>query len=228
MRKLTDEVAGLLGMAPAAVEDGDLSFFRGDLRSTLSVWKDRRDRAIFGWMVFTYDLALYGQMARFGGMGIRIDHPSPSGDASPASIPPAACYPWPSGGGQLAAEASAAVIQYGPASLGFVRDRHDLGQLLLADDHVHRGDVWAFAPANSEPGRLAQAILLARHAEDQALERVAVAKLRNRGEDLVGPRRDPFRHAVADWARQYSKATGIDLSDLAKLKRKRPEYPNVP
>ncbi|MFE7171306.1 hypothetical protein [Streptomyces sp. NPDC057616] len=33
---------------------------------------------------------------------------------------------------------------------------------------------------------------------------------------------------VADWSRQYAKATGIDLSDLAKLKRKRPQYPEIP
>ncbi|GAA3787097.1 hypothetical protein GCM10022206_28690 [Streptomyces chiangmaiensis] len=37
-----------------------------------------------------------------------------------------------------------------------------------------------------------------------------------------------FRQAVADWAKQYSKATGIDLSDLAELKRKRPRYPEAP
>ncbi|MDA4889458.1 hypothetical protein PFZ55_21455 [Streptomyces sp. MS2A] len=37
-----------------------------------------------------------------------------------------------------------------------------------------------------------------------------------------------FRKAVADWSGQYAKATGIDLSDLAKLKRKRPQYPDIP
>lgn len=37
-----------------------------------------------------------------------------------------------------------------------------------------------------------------------------------------------FRQAVADWSRQYAKARGIDLSDLAELKRKRPQYPEIP
>ncbi|MGW2651346.1 hypothetical protein ACWC2T_42325 [Streptomyces sp. NPDC001393] len=56
-----------------------------------------------------------------------------------------------------------------------------------------------------------------------------MAKLRDRGEEPVAPWPDYlFRHAVADWATQYSKATGIDLSDHAKLKRKRPQYPDVP
>ncbi|WP_109031328.1 hypothetical protein [Streptomyces rubrogriseus] len=53
--------------------------------------------------------------------------------------------------------------------------------------------------------------------------------LRNRGEEPVARRPDYlFRQAVADWSRQYAKATGIDLSDLAKLKRKRPQYPDIP
>lgn len=146
-------------------------------------------------------------MAGFGGMSIRIDHPTPSGDANPTDIPPGACCSSPAGGAPLAAEAAAAVTQYGPVSLHFVRDRHDLGLLLLADAHVHRGRVWSFAPTNNEPARIAQA----------------------RGEERVARWPDDlFRQAVADWAKQYSKATGIDLSDLARLKRKRPEYPEVP
>lgn len=73
---------------------------------------------------------------------------------------------------------------------------------------------------------MAQAILLARHSGDQDLGRSALAKLRERGEEPVAPRPGYlFRHSVADWAKQYSKATGVDLSDLAMLKRKRPVYP---
>jgi hypothetical protein len=132
-------------------------------------------------------------------------------------------------GSPLASEVTAAVAQYGRPSLHFVRDRHDLGLLLLADAQVHRGSVWSFAPTNNEPARLAQAILLARHSGDQELERAAVAKLCQRGEEPVAPWPDYlFRQAVADWAKQYSKATGIDLSDLTKLKRKRPQYPEAP
>ncbi|MEV6295025.1 hypothetical protein AB0M41_32410 [Streptomyces sp. NPDC051896] len=229
MRKMADEFAQLLGMDPAGVDGGNLTFARGDLHSTLSIWKDRYDRAVFGWMVVTYDTALRDRMNSFGGMSVRIDHPAPSAEANPTNISPGACYPWPASGSPLAREATAAVTEYGRPSLHFVRDRHDLGMLLLADTHVHRDSVWSFAPTNNEPARLAQAILLARHCGDQELERAAVAKLRRRGEGPVAPWPDYlFRQAVADWAKQYSKATGIDLSDLAKLKRKRPEYPEAP
>ncbi|MFE7332164.1 hypothetical protein ACFU8W_46350 [Streptomyces sp. NPDC057565] len=101
--------------------------------------------------------------------------------------------------------------------------------LLLADTHVRRNGVWSFTPVNSEPARLAKAMLLARQCGDQELERAAVTKLRNRGEEPVARRPDYlFRQAVADWSRQYTKATGIDLSDLAKLKGKLPQYPEIP
>jgi hypothetical protein len=227
---MADEFAELLGMVPVSVEGGDLTFARGgELHSTLSIRKDRFGPSLFGWMVHTYDTALRDRMESFGGMSIRIDHPTPSGDANPTNIPPSACATWPAGGNPLAPEAAAAVTEHGPVSLHSVRDRRDLGLLLLADAHVHRCRVWSFAPTNNEPARIAQAILLAQQSRDQDLERAAVVKLRDRGEEPVAPLPDYlFRQAVADWAKQYAKATGIDLSDLAKLKRKRPEYPGVP
>ncbi|MFB9608698.1 hypothetical protein ACFFTQ_37675, partial [Streptomyces roseofulvus] len=218
---MADQFVELLGTAPASVDGGKLTFVRGSLCTTLSIWKDRSDRSAFGWSVHTDYIDLRDRMDGFGGVGIGIDHPTPTGDASPSSIPPAACYPWPTGSAPLAPEIAAGVTRYGPSSLHFVRDFHDLGLLLLADTHVQRGGVWSFTPANNEPGRLAKAILLARQCGAQDLERAAVAKLRNRGEEPVPRRPDYlFRQAVADWARQYAKATGIDLSDLAKLKRK--------
>jgi hypothetical protein len=229
MHQMVDEVVRLLGTVPARAEGGNLTFFHGDLHSVLSIWKDRYNKAIFGWTVLTYDTALRDQMEGFGGLGVRIDHPPPSGDTRPSNTPPAACYSWPTSGRPLAVEVSTSITQYAPRSLRFVRDRHDLGLLLLADAHVHRNGVWSFTPTNNEPARLAQAILLARHAGDQDLERSAVAKLRDRGEEPVAHRPDyRFRQAVADWAKQYSKATGIDLNDMAKLKRKRPQYPDAP
>ncbi|GAA2688611.1 hypothetical protein ACFY9G_30780 [Streptomyces anthocyanicus] len=226
---MAEQFAELLGTAPADIDDGRLTFVRGSLATTLSIWKDRYDRSVFGWMVHTDYADLCDRMDGFGGAGIRIDHPSPSGDTGPSAIPPAACYPWPAGSAPLASEVTASVTRYGPTSLVFVRDSHDLGLLFLSDTHVHRDGVWSATPANNEPGRLAKAILLARQCGDQDLERAAVAKLRQRGEEPVSPYPDYlFRQAVADWSRQYAKATGIDLSDLAKLKRKRPQYPEIP
>ncbi|MFF6816281.1 hypothetical protein ACFZAG_41735 [Streptomyces sp. NPDC012403] len=226
---MAEQFAELLGMAPASIDDGKLMFVRGSLATTLSIWKDRYDRSAFGWMVHTDYIDLRDRMDGFGGVGVRIDHPSPSGNTGPSAIPPAACYLWPAGSASLAAEVTAGVARYGPASLRFVRDSHDLGMLLLADTHVHRDGVWSFTPANNEPARLSKAILLARQCGDQDLERAAVAKLRQRGEEPVPPYPDYlFRQAVADWSRQYAKTAGIDLSDLAKLQRKRPQYPEIP
>ncbi|MFI0937444.1 hypothetical protein [Streptomyces sp. NPDC021020] len=226
---MAEQFVELLGIAPTSIDGGELKFVRGSLRTTLSIWKDRYDRLLFGWMVHTDYTGLGDRMDGFGRVGIRIDHPSPSGDAGPIDVPPAACYPWPAGSAPLSFEVTASVTRYGPPSLQFVRNSHDLGLLLLADTHVHRDEVWSCAPANNEPGRLAKAILLARQCGDQDLEREAVAKLRNRGEEPVARRPDYlFRQAVADWSRQYAKATGVDLSDLARLKRKSPQYPEIP
>ncbi|GGV08175.1 hypothetical protein GCM10010275_55480 [Streptomyces litmocidini] len=119
----------LLGTAPASIDDGKLTFVRGSLATTLSPWKDRYNRSAFGWMVYTDCTALRDRMDGFGGVGIRIDHLSPSGDTGPSAIPPAACCPWPSGSAPLSSEATAGVTRYGPASLRFVRDFHDLGRL---------------------------------------------------------------------------------------------------
>ncbi|MFF7359239.1 hypothetical protein ACFZA1_42720 [Streptomyces filipinensis] len=72
---------------------------------------------------------------------------------------------------------------------------------------------------------MAQAILLARHSGDHELERSAVAKLRQRGEEPVAPWPEYlFRQSVADGAKQYAKAPGGDLGDLPMLKRKPPVY----
>jgi hypothetical protein len=136
MRKMADELPSCSGWLLPVWTAATSRFARGDLHSTLSIWKDRYDRAVFGWMVVTYDTALRDRMNSFGGMGVRIDHPAPSGEANPTNIPPGACYPWPASGSPLAREATAAVTEYGRPSLYFVRDRHDLGMLLLADTHV--------------------------------------------------------------------------------------------
>lgn len=226
---MVGEFAELFGMGPARVDEGSLTFTRGDLACTVLIWKGHPDRAVFGWAAVASDTALREQMERFGGMSVRIDHPTLARPVNPTNIPQGADYPWPVVGSSLAAEAAASLTRYGRPSLDFVRDRHDLGLLLLADAHVHRGEVWSFAPTNNEPARVAQAILLARHSGDQDLERSAVAKLRQRGEEPVAPRPDYlFRRSVADWAKQYAKVTGVDLGDLAMLKRRRPVYPEGP
>lgn len=119
---MADQFTELLGMTPATIDGGKLTFVQGSLHSTLSIWKERYDRSAFGWMVHTDYTGLRERMAPFGGAGVRIDHPSPSGSSSPTNIPPAACYLWPVGGDPLASEVAVSVTRYGPSSLHFVRE----------------------------------------------------------------------------------------------------------
>jgi hypothetical protein len=121
MRRLVDKVVEMLGTAPARVDGGNLTFVLGDVNPTLWIWKDRYNKAIFGWAVITYDTALRAPMHSFGGMAIRIDHPAPSGEADLTNVPPPACYPWPTNGASLAAGFWAAVVNFGQPSLRFVR-----------------------------------------------------------------------------------------------------------
>jgi hypothetical protein len=69
----------------------NLTFARGDLHSTLSIWTDRYDRSVFGWMVVAYDAALRDQMRSIGGMGTQIVQPTPSGEAHMNNVPPGRC-----------------------------------------------------------------------------------------------------------------------------------------
>lgn len=87
---MADEVARVLGAVPASVDGGSLTFTQGDLGSVFWIWKGPRDKSVFGWSVITYDAALHDMMERFGGMGIRINHPlRPAQSTQPASRPPA-------------------------------------------------------------------------------------------------------------------------------------------
>jgi hypothetical protein len=221
------EFVGLLGATPDKVEGNELTFLRGDLRTTLSIWKSRWDRTLFDWLVVTSDPALHDRMDGHGGMSVQIDHPVPSAPPNPPQHTPPPGYPWPVDGSPLASEVAAAVTAYTRPSLDFVRDRHDLGMLLLADDDVHRAGVWYSATVGSPAARLTAAILLARHYGDRELERAAVATLRERGEDVL-PRTDDrlFREEVAYWAAMYATSSGVDLGDLRKLTWKQPRYPD--
>lgn len=219
MQRMTDEFVALLGKEPDEVAGNELFFRRGDLTSKIAIRKDPHDRSLFDWATFTYDVALCDAMAEYGAMSLQI---TPA-DRHPYMDPPR--HLWPTGSESLDPATVEHVRTYGLPSVRFVRNRRDFGRLLLADGNVRRGDLSAFTPPQTETARLAKAILLARHAGYNDLERAAIRKLRKRGEERTGGPDDLFRHSVAYCAKDYAKATGVDLSDLQGLRRKRPVYP---
>lgn len=217
MSRLVDAVVEQAGLRPDTVDGADLIFGTGAVRHMLCLGRDKHDRSAFGWTVRAFDAELSRALTGFGGIGVEIWRPdrSPLGGYS---------YPVPTARQPLDPATLADLVEYAPAATSFVRDRADLGGLLLADGDVHRGPVWADLPPNTAAARLAKAVILARSAGDGTLEEQALRTLAERGDrDVTWVPGEPylFRDAVADWARKYAKVVGVDLSDLTAKRRRR-------
>jgi hypothetical protein len=135
-------------------------------------------------------------------------------------------YPWPVAGGGLDPDLVDDVRRFALVMLWFLRDRHDLGLLLLGGDEspgssaVVRDGVRAMRWTGGASG-LVQAIMLARSTHDPELEALAAAKLdRLRGQDVDGFG-GSFAEAVGHWASQQVAQSPVDLSDLVALARKK-------
>jgi hypothetical protein len=101
--------------------------------------------------------------------------------------------------------------------LAFVADRRDLGRLLLSEGDVTRGELSAFLRSGPAPSRLVYSVMIARDLGDKELERAALDTLaRKRGRPSRGWT-GTFGAAVAHWANEAAKKTGVDLSDLISL-----------
>ena len=108
--------------------------------------------------------------------------------------------------------------------LAVVRDRHDLALVLLAEETVHRAAFAIYLDRGNSAARLAQALIIARHAEDAAAEAAALTKLDQRGDELDPGTRNPYRVVVGYWAAVYRPLVPVDLSDVAA---KRPSCPST-
>lgn len=222
MAQLVTALLGVCQLKPTLVEGGDLIFTDGVIRHTLRIAKDKHDRNLFGWTVLAEDEAFRETLQKFGGIGVEIWRPAHPSRAEDAVMRYA--YHWPTSKDALDDAAVEDIRAFGPAAVSFVSDRADLGRLMLAPEDVQRGRVWAHLPANTEPSRLAKALILARHVHDADLEAAALNKLQREAErDITWVPGQPylFRQAAADWARQYGSAVDVDLNDVVRLKRRR-------
>ncbi|MDW5326934.1 hypothetical protein [Plantactinospora sp. KLBMP9567] len=135
-------------------------------------------------------------------------------------------YPWPVSGGGLDPALIEDVRRFAPIMLWFLRDRHDLGLILLAGDEAPtsslmvRDGVEATRWSGGAAG-LVQAMILARSASDPQLEALAVAKLDRMREQEVHGFGGSFAEAVGHWAEREVAWSPVDISDLVALGRKK-------
>ncbi|GIF21771.1 hypothetical protein BJ973_004781 [Actinoplanes tereljensis] len=208
-RQLLEAVAELLGDGPGPVETRKqtLVYGHGPIRHELSIGSGGGG-GMLGWSVDAVDQEFDPLLAELGGVRVEIWRPDRTTvRAGIPGVPALYEYPWPATRAELPASVFMAdVRQYAPGSVRFVVDRADLGRLLLAGDHIHRGELWASLWPNGLPGRTAKALTYARLTGDTALERRAL--------DVLDREGDPFREAVSHFAKDYAKVSGVDLGDV--------------
>ncbi len=217
-RQLLESVAECAGLEHAETGRHQLVVGDGAVRHAVTVAGDRHDPSLLAWTVHAVDTEIDPPLARFGGMRVEIWRPDRTTRVAGVAAPAGYRYPWPATSAELRSSAFLRdVRRYLPGAVSFVADRRDLGEILLADGDVHRGEVWAALPANARPGRVAKALVLARRAGDAELERRALGVLAHDGaRDLS---REPgraylFRDAVRDWAKKFAEPARVDLSDV--------------
>jgi hypothetical protein len=226
-RQVLEAVAELLGDGPGPVEIRKETLVYGDgpVRHELTVGSGG---GLLGWSVDAVDQEFDPLLAEVG--GVRVEIWRPDRTTVRAGIPGVAAfyeYPWPATRSELPDSIFLAdVRRYAPGSVRFVDGRADLGGLLLSGDHVHRGELWASLWPNGLPGRTAKALTYARLAGDPELERHALEVLAREGDRDVSWDAGvvySFRESVSDFAKDYAKVSGVDLSDvIIPRKRRRP------
>jgi hypothetical protein len=128
-------------------------------------------------------------------------------------------YPWPTTGVGLDKDLVGDVRRFAPLMLWFLRDRRELGLMLLRGDETPassaerregvEGRRWSGGAAS-----LVHAVILARHMGDPGLERFAFDKLRRHRDQHVEGLNGTVAQAVARWAKDAERWAPVDVRDL--------------
>lgn len=217
-------VAESLGLSSENVSGSAVVLRSEGMRVSVTISRVKRESPLLSWTVFIEDEDFLPEMQKYGGVGVEIWRPDRVQEGDLESLHNRYLYPWPKNRASLGSALLEDLGEFGRPALRFVRDKKDLGRLLMAVEDVHRGKVWARLSSGDEPSRLVKAFLIARKSRYKDVEREAWAKLREVGERDISWEPDTpflFRQSLADWARQYAKKTDVPLEDLVRLKRHR-------
>lgn len=174
---------------------GDARWVHGDLEYW--VWVDRTPGGEIRCEMNVADATFAERMAEYGRLSVMIRS---------ADTPP----PWPDRQKALASVLPQLVAEF-QAELGFVSDRADLCWLLSQEGDVHRGRTYAWLPRASYPGRLVQALIVARDAALTELEKEIRARLASPSIQLPDGSKLEITRSARQWADRFSKALRLEI-----------------
>jgi hypothetical protein len=131
-------------------------------------------------------------------------------------------YEWPIGGAAMDQRLIDDVRRFAASMLWFLKDRQELGRLLLAGDGesgAWEKDGVTASPWCHAPAGVVQALILARVTGDSELEALVHAKLERERDHVVRGFGGTFPQAVGYWAEQMVEDSPVDIWDLLTLKR---------
>ncbi|MDQ7905934.1 hypothetical protein RB614_15565 [Phytohabitans sp. ZYX-F-186] len=126
-------------------------------------------------------------------------------------------YDWPIGDGPVDQRLIDDVRRFAASMLWFLKDRQELGRLLLAGNG--NSGTWenngiTASPWSGAPAGLVQALILARVTGDTELEALAYDKPERERDHIVIGFGGTFPQAVGYWAEQIVPHSPVDISDL--------------
>jgi hypothetical protein len=209
----------------------ELVFTDSGLRRCLGVF------AASGPGILRWQVEVGDQYLRFPGTAAFVTSYAPFRDWQAAPQEPATVedqryrrhnhgYVWPNGSGPLDTELVDDVRTLAPAMLWFLKDRAELGRLLLHGRPGRVPDFWTrdgvtAMPYAGQPAGLVQAVILARVTGDAELETLALDKLQRERDQPANNFEEPFSQTVGYWAGQMAAQSPADISDLQALSRQR-------
>jgi hypothetical protein len=215
-------VAGIIrecSLQSTRVEGGDIVSSDGVIRHWLSISKGKYDKTVLEWAAFAED-ERYSEPLREAGLGgIWVAICRPTDAVNQYGVAYRRRFPWPQTGGQLPRDLVVSIARYGTPALRFVRDRVDLGWLLLGDGEVWRGEVFANLSLTGAAARVVEAIILARDLGEAELEAAAFAKLEREGKREVMGWPGTFWDEAVYWAKEYAPQVDVELGDLIRSRR---------
>ncbi len=203
-----------VGLRPDGIHGGSAELRAAGLLRLLVIEKPRGKPTRLAWRVRIVDEELCGRL-QDPMIGFEVDvvfsgHISDSDDLIKD-------YRWPTTDKPLDSDLIHDLAQFGSAAINFIGSRRELAEVLLVDGTMSRDGLAVTQRPVSSAARLVQALVIARRIGDADVERSALAKLEQQG-DQMDSSGNTFRQLVGYYAAVYRPLVPADLADIAAAK----------